>query len=83
MLSDVTVGYCDNFQGGCHCNRIVRYNRIGVVGVTEASVVIAVSSPHRRDALDAVNFAIEELKARNNRPTRNLFYKGPAIRDKN
>ena len=25
----------------------VRYNRIGVVGVTEASVVIAVSSPHR------------------------------------
>ena len=43
----------------------VRYNRIGVVGVTEASVVIAVSSPHRRDALDAVNFAIQERKARN------------------
>ena len=48
------------YSVGCkmpHC-------RIGVVGVTEASVVIAVSSPHRRDALDAVNFAIEELKAR-------------------
>ena len=51
------------------CNFLVkipeRFYRIGVVGVTEASVVIAVSSPHRRDALDAVNFAIEELKARN------------------
>ena len=54
---------------------LVRYDRIGVVGVTEASVVIAVSSPHRRDALDAVNFAIEELKARNGScMIRSIFY---------
>ena len=33
-----------------------------MVAATEASVVIAVSSPHRRDALDAVSFAIDELK---------------------
>ena len=38
-------------------------HRVGVVEVGEASVVIAASSPHRRPALDAVAWAIDELKA--------------------
>jgi molybdopterin synthase catalytic subunit len=42
---------------------IAIHHRLGVVGVTEASVVIAVSSPHRRDALEAVEHGIERLKA--------------------
>lgn len=32
------------------------------MGVTEASVVIAVSSPHRKESLEAVHFAIDALK---------------------
>ncbi|XP_037945251.1 molybdopterin synthase catalytic subunit [Teleopsis dalmanni] len=43
---------------------IVFHHRIGLVPVGEASVVIAVSSPHRQSSLDAVSFAIEELKKR-------------------
>uniref|UniRef100_A0A7R9YFH2 Molybdopterin synthase catalytic subunit n=1 Tax=Pinguiococcus pyrenoidosus TaxID=172671 RepID=A0A7R9YFH2_9STRA len=39
-------------------------HRLGLVPVKEASVIIAVSSPHRRNALDACAFCIDELKAR-------------------
>ena len=34
----------------------------GVVSVCEASVLIAVSSPHRRESLEAVSWCIDELK---------------------
>ncbi|KAI8854481.1 Molybdopterin biosynthesis MoaE [Chytridium lagenaria] len=37
-------------------------HRIGVVGIGEESVIIAVSSPHRKDSLDAVEWLIDELK---------------------
>lgn len=39
------------------------HHRLGVVAVGEASVVIAVSSAHRREAIEACHFAIDELKA--------------------
>nr|XP_032809637.1 LOW QUALITY PROTEIN: molybdopterin synthase catalytic subunit-like [Petromyzon marinus] len=39
-------------------------HRLGFCGaVEEASVVIAVSSPNRRDSLDAVSYCIDSLKA--------------------
>lgn len=38
------------------------HHRLGTVPVKEASVVIAVSSPHREAALEAVRWAIDELK---------------------
>jgi molybdopterin synthase catalytic subunit len=38
-------------------------HRIGVVPQAESSVEIAISSAHRREALQAVQFAIDELKA--------------------
>ena len=38
-------------------------HRTGVVPVGESSVVIAVSSAHRREALEATQFGIDELKA--------------------
>ncbi|KAG8468351.1 hypothetical protein KFE25_013434 [Diacronema lutheri] len=38
-------------------------HRTGLVPVGEPSIEIAISSPHRRDALEAVHFAIDELKA--------------------
>ncbi|KAL1115069.1 hypothetical protein AAG570_007100 [Ranatra chinensis] len=42
---------------------IAVHHRLGEVKVTEASIVIAVSSPHRSASLEAVNFAINSLKA--------------------
>lgn len=41
---------------------IAIYHRLGVVPVKECSVIIAISSPHRQSSLEAVAFAIEELK---------------------
>ena len=39
-------------------------HRVGEVGIGEASVVLAFSSPHRADALRACAWAIDELKAK-------------------
>ena len=39
-------------------------HRIGRVGITETSVAIAVSAPHRHDAIAACKEAIDELKER-------------------
>eukprot|EP00183_Erythrolobus_madagascarensis_P000137 CAMPEP_0185849456 /NCGR_PEP_ID=MMETSP1354-20130828/3958_1 /TAXON_ID=708628 /ORGANISM="Erythrolobus madagascarensis, Strain CCMP3276" /LENGTH=136 /DNA_ID=CAMNT_0028549989 /DNA_START=260 /DNA_END=667 /DNA_ORIENTATION=+ len=44
--------------------QVTLHHRLGTVAVQEASVVIAVSSPHRADAIAACAFAIDELKAR-------------------
>lgn len=38
-------------------------HRLGVTAVEEASVIIAVSSVHRKDSLQAVQYAIDALKA--------------------
>ena len=43
---------------------IAIHHRIGIVGIGEASVVIAVSAAHRGDALDACRDAIDTLKER-------------------
>lgn len=42
--------------------RIAVHHRLGVLGVGEAAVVVAVSSPHRAAAFDACRFVIEALK---------------------
>uniref|UniRef100_A0A3P8ZJR5 Molybdopterin synthase catalytic subunit n=1 Tax=Esox lucius TaxID=8010 RepID=A0A3P8ZJR5_ESOLU len=39
------------------------HHRLGVVPVTDASVIIGISSPHRRDSLEAVQYCIDKLKA--------------------
>ncbi|CAN0382719.1 unnamed protein product, partial [Hapterophycus canaliculatus] len=43
--------------------RIALVHRLGVTAVGEASVIIAISSVHRKDSLEAVEFAIDALKA--------------------
>ena len=43
--------------------RIVLLHRIGEVPLTEAAVVVAVSSPHRVEAFEAARFGIDTLKA--------------------
>ncbi|XP_014489455.1 PREDICTED: molybdopterin synthase catalytic subunit [Dinoponera quadriceps] len=42
---------------------IAMYHRIGEVPISKASVVIAISSPHREESLKAVEYAINTLKA--------------------
>ena len=42
--------------------RIVLLHRIGDVTTGEASVIVAVSAPHRAEAFDACRFVIDELK---------------------
>jgi molybdopterin synthase catalytic subunit len=44
--------------------QIAIHHRVGRVGIGETSVVIAVSAPHRQDALAACKDAIDELKER-------------------
>lgn len=43
---------------------IAIHHKLGKCGVKEESVVIVVSSPHRKDALEAVEHCIDELKAK-------------------
>jgi molybdopterin synthase catalytic subunit len=43
-------------------DRIAIVHRIGRLAIGEASVAIAISSPHRREALEACAYAIERLK---------------------
>ena len=44
-------------------HHIAIYHRLGEVGPCDASVIIAISSAHRKASLEAVHFAIDELKA--------------------
>ncbi len=41
---------------------IAIHHRVGVVGLREPAVVVAVSSPHRHDAFDAARFCIDAVK---------------------
>lgn len=51
-------------RSGGELRRIFMAHRIGPVPVGEASIVITASSPHRPEALAAVSWLIDELKAR-------------------
>jgi len=43
--------------------RLALLHRTGLLGVGEASVVVAASAPHRAEAFDAARFCIDTLKA--------------------
>jgi len=43
-------------------SQVAMVHRIGHLGIGEASVVIAVSAAHRREAFEACHFAIDRLK---------------------
>ena len=63
ISSKYYFSYCTIFLSKYSINFTFFFCEKGHVGPTEASVVIAVSSPHRADSLEAVHFAIDELKA--------------------
>jgi MoaE-MoaD fusion protein len=51
-----------SLQGRYSLCRVAIHHRVGQVGIGEESVVIAVSAPHRHDALAACRDAIDTLK---------------------
>jgi len=58
VMADLAAQLADRHE----LRRVAIHHRVGRVDVGETSVVIAVSAPHRADALAAVHEAIDELK---------------------
>jgi len=64
MAERVMAEIAEGLQARYELSAVAIHHRIGRVGIGETSVVIAVSAPHRRDALAACTDAIDELKER-------------------
>lgn len=55
---------CDEARNAFPVENIVIIHRLGVVEVCEASIIVAVSSVHRREAMAATTFIMDKIKAR-------------------
>jgi molybdopterin synthase catalytic subunit len=64
MAEGVMAEIAEGLQARYELIAVAIHHRVGRVHIGEASVVIAVSAPHRRDALAACKDAIDELKER-------------------
>ena len=64
MAEQVMEQIAGDLNGRYELTGVAIHHRIGRVGIGETSVVIAVSAPHRGDALAACKDAIDELKER-------------------
>ena len=62
MAENVMRGIAEDLSARYNVSGVAIHHRIGTVGVGETSVVIAVSAPHRADALAACRDAIDALK---------------------
>jgi molybdopterin synthase catalytic subunit len=62
MAEEVMAGIADELKRRYELCDVAIHHRIGRVGIGEPSVVIAVSAPHRQDALAACKDAIDSLK---------------------
>eukprot|EP01041_Mallomonas_annulata_P010448 gene10448-21801_t len=54
---------CENLRTQWSLDKIVIQHKLGSCPIGEISVVIVISSEHRKDSLEAVHAAIDELKA--------------------
>lgn len=57
------LNICKQIRLQWNVEGIAIYHRTGGVPISQASVVIAISSPHREESLKAVEYAINTLKA--------------------
>jgi molybdopterin synthase catalytic subunit len=64
MAEEVMSAIADSLHARYELCAIAIHHRVGRVGIGDTSVVIAVSAPHRGDALAACKDAIDELKQR-------------------
>jgi molybdopterin synthase catalytic subunit len=62
MAEDVMAQLAADLEQRYELCRLAIHHRVGALGIGEASVVIAVSAPHRQDALAACKDAIDRLK---------------------
>ncbi|XP_011860371.1 PREDICTED: molybdopterin synthase catalytic subunit isoform X2 [Vollenhovia emeryi] len=62
MALQKMINICNEIRSQWDVEGIAIYHRIGEVPISKASVVIAVSSPHREESLRAVEYAINKLK---------------------
>jgi len=62
MAEDVMAQIADELERRYELCDVAIHHRVGRVGIGEPSVVIAVSAPHRQDALAACKDAIDSLK---------------------
>src|SRR5215208_720388 len=62
MAEDVMAELAGELEERYDLCAIAIHHRVGTLGIGEASVVIAVSAPHRQDALAACKKAIDRLK---------------------
>ena len=63
--ANILVDRSDHHVPGATVTSLIRcavHHRLGVVPVGQPSIVIAVSSPHRREAFQACEFILEEVK---------------------
>jgi len=64
MAERVMAEIAEALQARYELSAVAIHHRVGRVGIGDTSVVIAVSAPHRQDALAACKDAIDELKER-------------------
>ncbi len=64
MAEKVMAEIAADLQSRYELTAVAIHHRVGRVGIGDTSVVIAVSAPHRQDALAACKDAIDELKER-------------------
>jgi molybdopterin synthase catalytic subunit len=62
MAEQMMAGLADSLQAKYELCAVAIHHRVGRVGIGEPSVAIAVSAPHRGDALAACREAIDTLK---------------------
>jgi molybdopterin synthase catalytic subunit len=60
VMEEIAAGLAQRYE----LCAVAIHHRVGHVGIGDTSVVIAVSAPHRADALSACKDAIDELKER-------------------
>ena len=63
MATKEMQAICAQIRERWDVRRVAMDHRLGVCPIGEASVIIVVSSAHRREALEAVHFAIDALKS--------------------
>lgn len=64
MAKNEVKKICSDIRQKWPVKHIAVFHRLGLVPVSEASIVIAVSSAHRAASLEAVSYAIDTLKAK-------------------
>lgn len=57
-MGEIEAEVLDRWQ----LDRVAMVHRVGTLSIGEASIIIAISAPHRKDALEACHCAIDRVK---------------------